>query len=144
SPAQESQSDDRYLPRWGRAPGERRARLDADNFLVQVNGSGIKEALRLLIDIELEKPSIMLIEEPEIHLHPALEMSMRRYLKSRSEKSQIFLTTHSTNFIDSGEYSSIYFVTKTNCATISTLLSADELVDVLPQELGLKPSSLFM
>lgn len=141
SPLPESQ--DEYYPRWTRPSGERRARLDVDNFLVQANGSGIREALRLLIDIELEKPSIMLIEEPEIHLHPALETSMRRYLKSRSETSQIFLTTHSTNFVDSGEYSSMFFIKK-NGATNATLLTSEELADVLPQELGLKPSSLFM
>jgi putative ATP-dependent endonuclease of OLD family len=55
-----------------RVPSERNAKLDVDNFLVQVNGSGIKEALRLLLDVELGKPTIMLIEEPEIHLHPGL------------------------------------------------------------------------
>ncbi|MGP0093098.1 MAG: AAA family ATPase [Xanthobacteraceae bacterium] len=123
---------------------ERRAQLDVDNFLIQVNGSGIKEALRLLLDVELAKPSIMLIEEPEVHLHPALETSMRRYLKKISDASQIFLTTHSTNFIDSGEYSSIYFVTKRDNRTNATLVTSEEAAEVLPEDLGLRPSSLFM
>jgi putative ATP-dependent endonuclease of OLD family len=57
--------------------------------------------------------------------------------------SQIFLTTRSTNFIDSGEYSSIYFVTK-EAGTTATLLSAEDAADVIPQELGLRLSSLFM
>jgi hypothetical protein len=64
-----------------RMVSERIAKLDVDNFLIQVNGSGIKEALRLLLDVKLVKPTIMLIEEPEIHLHPGLEISIRRYLK---------------------------------------------------------------
>ncbi len=126
-----------------RMQSERIAKLDVDNFLIQVNGSGIKEALRLLLDVELVKPTIMLIEEPEIHLHPGLETSIRRYLKRRSEVSQIFLTTHSTNFIDSGEYSSIYFVKK-NAYTAASLLTSEEAAEVLPQELGLRLSTLFM
>jgi putative ATP-dependent endonuclease of OLD family len=49
------------------------AELDVDNFLVQVNGAGIREALRLILDYEFLKPEILLIEEPEVHLHPGLE-----------------------------------------------------------------------
>jgi hypothetical protein len=63
----------------------RAAKLDVDNFLVQANGSGIKEALRLMINIELGVPDIMLIEEPELHLYPALETSVMRYLRRKSE-----------------------------------------------------------
>jgi putative ATP-dependent endonuclease of OLD family len=127
-------------PRYG---GERRAQLDADNFLIQANGSGVREALRLMLDIELDDPQIMLIEEPEIHLHPALETSVMRYLKRKSETSQIFLTTHSTNFVDSGEYSAIHFVRKAP-STTSILLTAEQAADILPENLGLRLSSLFM
>ena len=37
------------------------AELDVDDFVVQVNGSGIREALRLLLDIEFEKPNLLLV-----------------------------------------------------------------------------------
>lgn len=119
------------------------AKLDVDNFLVQANGSGVKEALRLMLNIELDSPDIILVEEPEIHLHPALEMSVMRYLRKKSETTQIFLTTHSTNFIDSGDYSSIQFVKKIT-STKSSLLTAEDASEILPKELGLRPSTLFM
>jgi len=96
-----------------------------------------------MLDIELGKPDLILIEEPEIHLHPALETAVMRYLKRSSETSQIFLTTHSTNFIDSGEYSAIHFVRKTH-STVSLALSFEQAADALPRELGLRLSSLFM
>jgi putative ATP-dependent endonuclease of the OLD family len=35
------------------------AELDVDNFLVEVNGSGIRESLRLILDIEFESPNIL-------------------------------------------------------------------------------------
>ena len=82
----------------GRA-GEASAEFDVDNFLVQANGSGIKEALRVVLDYEFSKASILLVEEPEVHLHPALETAVMRYLKRVSSESQVFITTHSTNFL---------------------------------------------
>ena len=91
---------------------EKVAELDVDNFLVEVNGSGVKEALRLILDFEFEQPQLLLVEEPEVHLHPALETSMMRYLKRISPHIQIFITTHSTNFLDTAEMKNVYLISK--------------------------------
>ena len=122
---------------------ETSAEMDVDNFLVEVNGSGIKEALRLLLDVEFEHPNILLVEEPEIHLHPALETSMMRYLKRISCKSQVFITTHSTNFLDTAEMNNVYLVTKSNSTQIHQI-DIGEAEARIPQELGIRLSSLFM
>ena len=37
------------------------AELDVDDFLVEVNGSGIREALRLILDVEFGRPNIVLV-----------------------------------------------------------------------------------
>lgn len=119
------------------------AELDVDNFLVEVNGSGIKEALRLLLDIEFHTPHLLLVEEPEIHLHPALESGMMGYLKEVSRKCQVFITTHSTNFLDHAEMKNIYLISKPE-STSAELLSQSEAEDQIPVELGIRPSSLFI
>jgi predicted ATP-dependent endonuclease of OLD family len=119
------------------------AEIDVDNFLVEVNGSGIKEALRLLLDVEFEHPNILLVEEPEIHLHPALETSMMRYLKRISCNCQVFITTHSTNFLDTAEMNNVYLVTKSNSTQIHQI-DIGEAEARIPQELGIRLSSLFM
>lgn len=119
------------------------AELDVDNFLVEVNGSGIREALRLVLDVEFEKPDMVLVEEPEMHLHPALETSMMRYLKRVSASCQVFLTTHSTNFLDTAEMNNVYLVGKSDSTQIQTL-DFEEAESQIPKELGLKLSSLFM
>ena len=119
------------------------AELDVDDFVVEVNGSGIKEALRLLLDIEFQKPSLLLVEEPEIHLHPGMETTMMRYLKEVSQDRQMFLTTHSTNFLDSSEMKNIYLVSKTE-STSAQLLEQGEVEDQIPAELGIRLSSLFI
>lgn len=119
------------------------AELDVDKFLVEVNGSGIREALRLVLDLEFEQPSILLVEEPEVHLHPALEVAMMRHLKNVSAQTQVFLTTHSTNFLDTGDMRNVYMVRKTASTEVRHLdLEAAE--NELPKELGLRLSSIFM
>ena len=119
------------------------AELDVDDFLVQVNGAGIREALRLILDYELNRPNILLVEEPEIHLHPALETSMMRYLKSIGKDCQIFITTHSTNFLDTAEMRNVYLASRDNSTNIQ-MINVEEAEQSIPRELGIRLSSLFM
>ncbi len=127
-------------PRRGMQPV---AELDVDDFLVQVNGSGVREALRLILDYEFEKPQVLLVEEPEVHLHPALETALMQYLRNVSQKCQVFLTTHSTNFLDVGALKNVYMVAKAPETSVR-LLDMPEAEEVIPQELGIRLSSLFM
>lgn len=110
---------------------------------MEVNGSGIREALRLVLDTEFSDPDLLLVEEPEIHLHPALEMNTMRYLKRVSAVRQVFVTTHSTNFMDTVEPQNVYLVSKDR-ATTTTKLGFQDAEERIPEELGLRLSSLFM
>lgn len=122
---------------------EPEAELDVDNFLVEVNGSGVREALRLILDVQFEDPNILMVEEPETHLHPALEISMMHFLKRVSSTLQVFVTTHSTNFLDTAEMKNVYLVSKDTSTRIQ-LLNYQEAESQIPKELGLRLSSLFM
>ena len=122
----------------------RNAEMDVDNFLLEVNGSGIKEALRLILDIEFQNPKMLLVEEPEVHLHPALETNLMGYLKKISHKCQVFISTHSTNFLDTADMQNVYLVSKFEGATQVQLLDLEEAEAKLPKELGVRLSSLFM
>jgi putative ATP-dependent endonuclease of OLD family len=77
-----------------------------------VNGSGIKEALRLILDLEFSEAKIVIGEEPEIHLHYSLEKTIFNYLSQISKEKQVFITTHSTGFIDTCNFSSVMLVKK--------------------------------
>ncbi|MFF7720733.1 AAA family ATPase [Streptomyces luteogriseus] len=132
-------SSDTPSPRSGALSAE----LDVDEFLVQVNGSGIREALRLILDYEFERPEILLVEEPEVHLHPALETALMQYLKGISVHSQVFLTTHSTNFLDVGSLENVYLIRKDQ-ETVVQRLDVNAAEEAIPEELGLRLSSLFM
>ncbi len=119
------------------------AEMDVDEFLVELNGSGIRESIRLILDTTFENPDILLVEEPEIHLHPGLETAMMRFLKEISEECQVFITTHSTNFLDTGNYQRIYLVTRDK-TTLVEALALKEAEERIPIELGIRLSSLFM
>jgi hypothetical protein len=124
---------------------ERPAEMDIDEFLVEVNGAGIREALRIILDLELKKPALALIEEPEVHLHPGLERALEGYIREKSREMQIFVTTHSTNFVDAAAFQNVYLVSRNDeNTTVCEPLSVGDAAFKLPAELGLQLSTVFM
>lgn len=120
--------------------------LDVDDFLVDVNGAGIREALRIVLDYEFENPQVLIVEEPEMHLHPALETSVARFLAKISNDCQVFIATHSTSFLDSSRTSAVFLVSKprNGGSVVQQLSSIESMVKQVPPELGIRISSLFM
>lgn len=120
------------------------AEIDVDDFLVEVNGAGIREALRVVLDTHFEEPDILLVEEPEIHLHPSLESNLMRYLSEESKRRQVFITTHSTNFIDRTDAQSIFLAKKIGKACSISRIEIEKEYNNIMENLGVRLSSLFM
>ena len=125
--------------------GRDNAEIDVDDFLAEANGAGIRESLRLILDLELEPCDIVLLEEPEVHLHPGLEFAVHNYLQEKSKSKQFFVTTHSTNFVDAVSPQHIYLVARgeNGISTCSSLTEGDVPLK-LPAELGIRLSTVFM
>jgi hypothetical protein len=68
---------------------------------------------------------------------------MMRYLKQISNDCQVFITTHSTNFLDMAEMSNVYLVSRTESTQVQ-LVDYDDAESQIPQELGMRLSSFFM
>lgn len=62
-------------------------------------GAGIKEILLLLTKSKLEKESIILMDEPALHIHPIqLKTALREIIQNiTGSKSQLLLISHSVN-----------------------------------------------
>lgn len=130
----------------GEGAGEHGAEMDVDDFLIGANGAGIREALRIVLDLELKSPKIVLIEEPEVHLHPGLSRVLAGYLREKSENIQMFVTTHSTDFVDSASFQNVFLVSRGpgNRTVCQTVEGDEEGALRIPAELGLRLSTVFM
>lgn len=77
-------------------------------------GDGFKQVFVILMYLYNPVYTIMLLEEPEIHLHPALIKKLLKILENRNYNNQIFLTTHSPLFIQITSLHRLFRVVKTD------------------------------
>jgi len=68
---------------------------------VQLAGEGIQLLLRLSFELATSPGGVVLLEEPETHLHPAgIRQSARAMLAAMRRGVQVIMTTHSLDLID--------------------------------------------
>lgn len=74
--------------------------------------SGEREVVILTFDIVTQNPSdcLILIDEPEVHLHPELTFRLIKALKAIGESNQYFLFTHSPDIIGNSLDTGVHFV----------------------------------
>lgn len=110
-------------------------RIDVGNV-----GGGQQEIIGLMWQIYSSvEGSIVVIEEPETHLHPKLSRELFSLLKEESNKRQIMISTHSTIFIDQDEIKNNWLVWKKNRKTmVKRLQKKEELTNIL-NALGARP-----
>lgn len=76
-------------------------------------------------------PEVMLIDEPELGLHPAAINKLAALVRVASHKSQIIVSTQSPNFVDCFEPSDIITVDRENGQSVFKRLNADKLKEWL-------------
>lgn len=104
------------------------------------SGSGLQQIIQMLTYLYLAQPRVLLIDEPDAHLHSKLQARLGDLFRrvSRDLEAQVFLSTHSVDLIDTFSTNDVLVIDSTkrkigaigdNSDLISTLVDAD-VVDV--------------
>jgi len=89
-----------------------------DQFTIsaQEMGEGMQNAIVLAVLQAFEETqkqgAILLIEEPEMFLHPQMQRSLYKTLRRIGERNQVIYTTHSPHFVAVPDYEQVLLVRK--------------------------------
>ena len=93
-------------------------------------GMGLQDLLIILYFAIDPKYQIILLEEPENHLHPEIQRKLLYFLKHETEK-QYFISTHSNIFLDTSLVDKIYFTSFDVEVKVSDETSKTEILNQL-------------
>ena len=85
---------------------------EGQQFQITSLSSGEQEVVNVVFDFILRRPShsIILFDEPELHLHPELSFRLLRTLETVGEQNQFVFCTHSPDIITSSLENSVVFI----------------------------------
>ena len=99
---------------------------------ISSSGSGLQQAIQILTYLYLSKPNILLIDEPDAHLHSQLQGRLGALFRqvAKDLKAQVFLSTHSIDLIDTAAPHEV-IVVDARKSDIQPLAASTQLVDAL-------------
>lgn len=121
-----------------------------DHLSISKQSDGYKQFLSILFSIGLDKHlnnTLILIDEPEIHLHPSSVLQLKEMLKTLLKNENILvLSTHSVNMIDRNNLDECILVEDDEGQTKikQEIISSDSLPNIIKQSFGINIFSNFM
>ena len=100
-----------------------------------VSDGTIKMFLYMILLNDPHPHPLMCIEEPENYLHPDILMQLCEEIREYTERGgQVFISSHSPDFINGVKIEELYFLTKENGFSVIKAAIDDELVKELANE----------
>ncbi|HEX9828423.1 MAG TPA: AAA family ATPase, partial [Flavobacteriaceae bacterium] len=108
------------------------------------SGTGLKHFLDVLVKTTLSGADIILLDEPELGLHPDLQRKFFTYLHDLTVKKgvQIFVGTHSQVALNYSNIINFYRVTNSK-GKRKLLPVKEEAIETVLSDLGIRPSDIF-
>lgn len=113
---------------------------------LSASGTGLAQALSILVAAATSDSSIMLIDEVNTYLHPGAAKTLMRILKSDYGSHQYIVSTHSAEIIGLGIASSIKFISKKDQSSAVDQIDRTRLDELgsVASSLGISATDVFM
>jgi predicted ATPase len=105
---------------------------------------GTREVLAIVTFlITSQEGSLLIIEEPEAHLHPAAQARLFTFLEAQTRTKQVLLVSHSVVFASLAPLESVFHVRREDGGRTVLVPVTESNVGVLMEDLGIRPSFNF-
>ncbi|MDD4121203.1 MAG: AAA family ATPase [Clostridia bacterium] len=104
---------------------------------IEFKGDGVKSlvALAILKDkYYIKEASIIAIEEPEVHLHPAAIHQLVDVINSLARTNQVIITTHNPLFVSRNKLESNIIIDHNRAKTAKTINEIRNVLGILPSD----------
>ncbi|MGC9105245.1 MAG: ATP-dependent nuclease [Thermoprotei archaeon] len=109
--------------------------LNVQNLPVYVDlaASGFQRAILMLFVIWASGNKVMLIEEPEVNMHPSLQARIIKLIKEWSKRSnfQVFITSHSPYFVSAKVVESVILMKRRDASSTAIQVNLDSTLELL-------------